>query len=330
MKVLYMMRKPEEKGLAIAHEVIDDSATLIFNDDLQEEEKEEILAEVDIIIGGRLTDEQLKIANNLKMQQSFGTGVERHNLEYFKEKGIIFCNNHSHAFVIAEYGFSLLNAASKELLSNDQLLRKGSWDYKKHESISLYDKTMVFLGYGEIAKSFKRLCEPFNMKFLAVKRTEECEDPSVNVFLADQKKEALKKADFIFNSLPLTKKTTSFLDEEEFKIMKENTIVINVGRGKTINERALYNALKEKKIKGAAIDTWYVYPENRFGEDQEPDICFPSDYPFQELDNIIMSAHRAWVTDIPLFESPENLIQNVNRFIRGEIPENVVNFDEEY
>ncbi|MHA2358224.1 MAG: 2-hydroxyacid dehydrogenase [Candidatus Heimdallarchaeaceae archaeon] len=330
MKVLYMMRKPTDDGPQILREILDESAELIFNADLNEEQREQILPEIDIVVGGRLTDDQLEIAKNLKMQQSYGTGVNRHNLKYFKENGISFCNSHAHAYTIAEYGFSLLHAASKELVSNDQLLRNGDWDYQKYRSFTLHDKTIVFLGFGAIAKSFKKLCEPFNMEYIAVKRTKKCDDPSVKVYLQEERIEALKQADFIFNSLPLTDKTKDFVNKEEFDNMKSTAIIVNVGRGGTINAEAMFEALKERKIKGAAIDVWYNYPENRWGGEQEPMPCYPSEYPFQDLDNILMSGHRAWVTDLSTFEFTKTLIHNVNRFIRGEELKSKVDLDEGY
>ncbi len=112
--------------------------------------------------------------------------------------------------------------------------------------------------------------------------------------------------------------------------MKPSAIIINVGRGNTVNEKAMYNALKENRIKGAAIDVWYNYPKGRDPLERDPKPIFPSDYPFQELDNIIMTAHRAWSTDYPWSEFSQTLIQNINKFIRGEKPDNIVNLEEGY
>lgn len=315
-----------------AQQTLDDSAKLRFYQDLNEEEKDEALVQADIVIGGRLTDEQLQKTKNLKMHQIFGTGVNRHNLQHFKENGILFCNSHAHSFIIAEHGYSMLHAASKNIHSSDQLLRQGIWDPQRGTSVSFLNKTILFLGFGEIAKHFKSFCKPFNMKYLAIKRTKDCDDSEVEVFLPDTKKEALKQADFIFNSLPLTTKSANFLDEADFEVMKTSAIIVNVGRGGTINDKALYEALKEKKIKGAAIDVWYNYPDRRGGGEQEqtPKPCYPSDYPFQELNNIIMSAHRAWVTDLSFMDLRKELFLNVNRFIKGEKVKNIVNLDEEY
>ena len=224
----------------------------------------------------------------------------------------------------------MLNAVSKELYVNDKQLRKGDWDYRKHPSVTLFNKTLLFIGYGKIAQHVKRMCSPFNMKFIAVKRTSTIEDEDVKVFLPDDKLEAIKQADFILNTLPKTPNTINFVSEKEFAEMKPSAIIVNVGRGDTINDKAMYVALKEKKILGAAIDVWYNYPKGRDPLEREPVPVYPSKYPFHELDNIIMTAHRAWSTDYPWSEFSRTLIENVNKFIRGEKPDNIVNLDEGY
>ena len=329
MKVLFMMNSTDEEK-KILTETLDEKSDVIFFRELDEDKKEETLSDAEIIIGGRLEEDQLKKIQKLKMHQTFGTGLDRHNLSLYKDRGILLCNSHVHAQIIAEYGFSMMNASSKELIANDHLLREGIWDYRKYESVTLFNKTVLFLGYGEIAKHFKKLCKPFDMRFLAVKRTREIEDKSIEVFLPEEKLKAIKQADYIFNSLPKTQKTIDFLDEKEFSVMKSSTIIINVGRGDTINQKAFFEALKENRIKGAAIDVWYNYPKNRGTDIQDPLPCYPSEYPFHELKNIIMTAHRAWVTDVQWFNFTLELIHNVNRFILGEEPENILNLDEGY
>ncbi len=324
-----MMNSTDEEEKIII-DTLEENTDVIFYRELEDNKKNEALIDAEIIIGGRLEDDQLKKLHKLKMHQTFGTGLDRHNLSFYKEKGILLCNSHAHSHIIAEYGFSMMNAASKELITNDQLLREGIWDYRKYESVTLFNKTVLFLGYGEIAKYFKKMCEPFKMKFLAVKRTRDRDDKDIEVFLPNEKLKAIKQADYIFNSLPKTQKTINFLNEKEFSVMKSSTIIINVGRGDTINQKALFDALKDNKIKGAAIDVWYNYPQNRGTDKQEPLPCNPSEYPFHELKNIIMTAHRAWVSDVQWFNFTLELIHNVNKFIRGEEPKNIVNLEEGY
>ncbi len=328
MIILSMIKSNEEEKNKIR--AILPSEEIIFYFDLDENQQQTVLKKAEIIVGGKIDDEKLKQTENLKLHQTFATGVDRHNLALYKEKGIILCNSHYHSPTIAEYGFALLVAASKELIGNDRLLRKGLWNPYDLPSVTLYNKTICFLGYGHIAKWVRKMLEPFSMKILTIKRTEKCEDVDVEVYNPENKLQALAKADFIFNSLPLNSKTKDFLGEEEFKVMKKSAILVNVGRGETINEQALYTALKENMIKGAAIDVWYNYPKTRTTTDQENNICHPSQYPFNELDNIIMSAHRAWVTDTPWFDNTTKLFENVKRFISSEEVENIVNLDEGY
>ena len=97
-----------------------------------------------------------------------------------------------------------------------------------------------------------------------------------------------------------------------------------------MEEEALFNALKERKIRGATRDPWYEYPGNRWEGHEESEAFYPSDFPYHELGNCIMSAHRAWVTDLPIFEFMKALIYNINGFIRGETPLNTVDFNEGY
>ncbi|UJG40971.1 MAG: 2-hydroxyacid dehydrogenase [Candidatus Heimdallarchaeum aukensis] len=329
MKALFLINANEQEKEEI-RERIDERVEVFFRDELTEDERKKILQEVDIVLGGRLSKEELESTNKLKFHQTFGTGVDRHNLKIYKEKNIILCNSHEHSDTIAEYAFSLLLAASKELLANDKLLReKGLWDYTQYPSVSLTNKTILFLGFGHIGKKVMEYCKPFDMKFIAIKRRKNAEMQNVTVYTPEKRIEAIKQADFIINSLPLTEETRNFLGKEEFNAMKKEAIIVNVGRGKTIDEEELYLSLKNKKIKGAAIDVWYNYPKRR-GEKQEPVPCYPSKYPFQELDNIIMSAHRAWQTDKKWHDRVIKLVENINRFVRGEEPLNKVNLDMGY
>ncbi|MHA1867171.1 MAG: 2-hydroxyacid dehydrogenase [Candidatus Heimdallarchaeaceae archaeon] len=329
MKALFLINVSKKEKEEIK-EKLSKEVEVIFRDEFTEEERKNVLKEVEIILGGRLLDEELNSTKKLKFHQTFGTGVDRHNLKIYKQKNIILCNSHEHSDTIAEYAFSLLLASSKELLANDRLLReKGLWDYTQYPSVSLTNKVILFLGFGHIGKKVMEYCKPFNMKFIAIKRKKDTTIQDVTVYTPDEKIKAIKQADFIINSLPLTEETKNFLNRDEFNAMKKEVIIVNVGRGKTIDEEQLYLNLRNRRIKGAAIDVWYNYPKKR-GEKQEPVPCYPSKYPFQELDNIIMSAHRAWQTDKKWHDRVIKLVENINRFVRNEEPLDKVNLDTGY
>ena len=137
------------------------------------------------------------------------------------------------------------------------------------------------LGAGSIGQEFIKLAGPFTTRFAALDRGKRY--PGIETYHEDLK-ELVQNVDIIFMSLPLNKDTEGMINEE---ILREfRGYIINVGRGRTIDERALYEALKEERIKGAGIEVWYNYPKNR-------EETMPSDYPFHELKNIIMSPHIA-------------------------------------
>ncbi|MFX0143449.1 MAG: NAD(P)-dependent oxidoreductase [Candidatus Hodarchaeota archaeon] len=334
MKVLIKPRSEiedllsKERVKSRYRQLIDSTADLIFYNDIKKQDREQVIKEIDVLIGPKIEEGELNLYSNLKMHQTFATGLEIFNFEFYKKNNIILCNSHTHSKIIAEYAFALLHSTTKEINQNDRLLRKGNWDYTQYPAITLYGKTILFLGYGNIAKTLKDMCRPFQMNYIAIKRTKQCDDHSIKIYLPDEKIIAIKQADIIINTLPLTKNTVNFLDNAEFKAMKPDTIIINVGRGLTINEQELYIALKEKRIRGAAIDVWYNYPDIR-GEIQEPLPCYPSKFPFHKLKNVVMTAHRAWQSDALMIDL-KPFLENVNRFIRGEKPENIVNLDEGY
>jgi phosphoglycerate dehydrogenase-like enzyme len=88
--------------------------------------------------------------------------------------------------------------------------------------------------------------------------------------------------------LPHTPETTGFLGARELDLLPEHAVVVNIGRGPIVDEAALYAALREGKIHGAGLDVWYNYPPDEEARAHTP----PSDYPFHELDNVVMSPHR--------------------------------------
>ena len=112
-------------------------------------------------------------------------------------------------------------------------------------------------------------------------------------------------------SLPLLPETTGFVDAAAFAAMQPETYLINVGRGPVIDERALYDALHGRRIAGAAIDTWYVYPT------PERPRALPATLPFHELDNVLMSPHLSGWTTGTIARRAAVMAENVERLANG-------------
>jgi phosphoglycerate dehydrogenase-like enzyme len=142
------------------------------------------------------------------------------------------------------------------------------------------------------------------------------------IHLSDELYSLLPLADILMVILPLTPKTEGLIGEDEINLLPEGSILVNVGRGKVVDQRALYDALKSKHLYGAGIDVWYNYPADVDSRQNTP----PADYPFHELDNIVMSPHRAGGVNSSDTERLriEHLAQLINHAARGEeIPNRV-------
>jgi phosphoglycerate dehydrogenase-like enzyme len=146
------------------------------------------------------------------------------------------------------------------------------------------DKTLGIVGYGSIGRAIAARARALEMKVLAFKRNVARPSPGDSsidqVYGPEGLLEMLSGCDYVVVTLPLTEKTRGLIADAEFAVMKKNAVVINVGRGPTIDERSLIKALSEHRIRGAALDVF----------DQEP---LPKDHPFYSLENVLLSPHCA-------------------------------------
>jgi len=106
------------------------------------------------------------------------------------------------------------------------------------------------------------------------------------------------------------------ISDEEFRKMKSTAFLVNVGRAKVVNEKALYEALKARRIAGAGLDVWYLYPE------RDSDKQLPSQFPLQELDNVIFSGHKPSMET--MVYRMRKIAENIGRLYHGKTLENVV------
>src|SRR5690606_13431272 len=146
----------------------------------------------------------------------------------------------------------------------------------------------LLLGYGSIARAAVPTLRALGLDLVAYRRR-----PAPGGDVPQVGRESLlaelAAADAVLCTLPLTGETRGLIGERELAAMKETAVLVNVGRGAVIDEEALYRALAERRIYGAGIDVWYVYP----GSDEERSSTPPSRFPFGELPNVVMTPHSA-------------------------------------
>lgn len=175
--------------------------------------------------------------------------------------------------------------------------------------------TAGIIGYGDIGRAIAARVRPLGMTVLAVKRHVSpslAADPLVEqVYGPERRFEMLSRCDYVVVAAPLTAETRGMIGEREFAAMKSTTVVINVGRGPVIEEKALVRALSNGRIKGAALDVF----------DQEP---LPQGHPFYQLENVLLSPHCADHTPDWLDNAMRFFVAQFERFRKGEPLLNVV------
>ena len=178
----------------------------------------------------------------------------------------------------------------------------------------LYGKTMGIVSYGNIGEHCAELARAFGMKVLAMRRRPElsANDKRVDkVYGHDGLKEMVSLSDFVVVCSPLTPETRGFFGAAEIATMKPSAIFMNVGRGAVVDEAALIAALRDGKIRGAALDVFATEP-------------LPAGHDFYKLDNVLLSPHSADHTPGWTDQSMQLFIRNFRRYAEGEPLENLV------
>lgn len=328
MKVLFFQNPPknwqEILSKAKEEEKFKNDVEFYFKDDM-----EKVIDDVDVFIGGFIDSDSVKKAKKLKLIQVPYAGVDPIPFNVVKERNILVSNAHENALTVAEHGFSLLLALSKSLVVHDKDLRKSIWHgwMANEPNFEIYGKTIGIIGLGAIGREMAKRAKAFGMKVIGTKKDikkdiDKFKDFVDEIYPMENIDEVIKKSLFIFISVPLTKDTENLIGEKELNLMKDKYL-INISRGRVINEEVLYNALKKGILKGAAIDVWYIYPKP--GEK-----AYPSKYPFHELDNIIMTPHSAGFTVESIQRNWLFTFRNILKFAKGEKIENIVDFEKQY
>ncbi len=287
--------------------------------------------DVEIIASVNVPGEYILKASNLRMIQTFGAGIDRVDLDAVRERGdITVCNNHVNSAEVAEYAISLLFAVAKNLIPSDRELRTGNWVHRwggPVPNLEIRGKKALIIGLGHIGTIIAGRLKSFEVTITAATRSgsssnNEFVDQVVSI---DEVQSHVGDSDFVILSLPLTAESAGLVNREFLSWMKPTSILVNISRAQIIDEHALYDALKEKRIHGAGIDVWWRYPSEWRGT-----AIPPADVPFHELDNIVISPHRAAYSENIERELFLFAGKNILRFIRGETPHNKIDLERGY
>lgn len=292
--------------------------TWVEHPDVPPEEVAEALWRASIAIVNKtpLTRAVIESCHKLKLVAVAATGVNNVDLEACRERGIAVCNIRGYANdTVPEHVFMMLLALRRNLMAWRQTLRQGAWRQAErfclfdHEIHDLAGSTLGLIGYGDIGKGVERLALAFGMEVLiAEHKGTEAVRPGHTAF-----DEVLARADQVSLHVPLTEATRDLIGAREFGLMRKNALLINTARGGVVNEAALVYALRTRRIAGAGFDVLSSEPP-REGN------------PLLDLDlpNFLLTPHVAWSSREAMQRLGDQLIDNIEAFVRGEARNRVV------
>lgn len=271
----------------------------------------------------------LSLAPRLKWIQLISAGLDRFVGHPIMESDIIITTASSiHATPIAEYVLASMLAFSRRFRDLWRLQERKEWPEDRWGTLrgeELRGKTVGILGYGSIGREVGRLCQALGMRVLATDSAQEMEDRGYrppgtgdpkgtlldSLFPPSQLREMLKECDFFIVAVPLTPETEGMVGRDELKAMKGSAYLVNISRGRVVDEEALMEALKEGWIGGAGLDVFA----------QEP---LPEESELWGLDNVILSPHISANTPHYQDRFTELFCENLRRYLTGEELLNVV------
>lgn len=276
----------------------------------------------DVLIAGRPDRDKLTASPDLAALVIPFAGVPMSTRETLADFPDLRVHNlHHNAASTAEMAVALLMATAKKLLPFDRAFRAHDWRPRYEDftaSMLLDGKRGLVLGYGAIGQRIAQVLNALGLRVTAVcRRPERHPDASelgIDVRAVEELEGLWAGADVLLIALPQTPETEGLVGASELDRMPEHAVLVNVGRGPTVDQAALYEALRDARLGGAGIDVWYNYPS----EPEERADTPPADFPFHALDNVVMSPHRAGGGDTVEARRMAELAELLNALARGE------------
>ena len=245
---------------------------------------------------------------NVRWIHTLAAGVETLPFDLLRRTDVVVTNSRGlYADALGEFAIAAMLWFAKDLgrMRRNQEARR--WEPFTVERLE--GQTVGIIGYGGIGQAVARRAGALGMRVVAVRRRQELGDATIE--------EVLAEADYVVMSAPLTPRTHRMLSRERIALMKKSAVFINIGRGATVDEEALADALAAKQIRGAALDVFETEP-------------LPEEHPFWSLENVLLSPHGADHTADAHERAMLFFLENLRRFRSGEPLENVVDKSEQY
>lgn len=269
-----------------------------------------------ILCGGapKIRGSTIKQLPNLKGIVRYGIGVDTIDLQEAARRGIFVANVPDYCIEeVATHALALILSWARKLPIAQKSTQSGKWEVGVLKPLkSPRDSILGLVGFGRIAQTLASMARRIGFQVYAM-------DPYVDKSVMMKKRvtprrfdDLIRSSDFISLHLPLTSQSHHLIDARALRRMKPTAYLINTSRGGLIDEKALFQALKEGRIAGAALDVLEEEPWN-------------VNSPLRALENLIVTPHSAWYTERAQTELRRKACAEVIRILRGKVPKNLVN-----
>jgi phosphoglycerate dehydrogenase-like enzyme len=270
------------------------------------------VAQADVlVVSGFWRNFLLDSASKLTFIQSIGAGVDQFPQDELRRRGIRLASARGvNRNAVAEHAIATMLAFTRHLHTGRDNQRKRHWrgmlsDLSQRED-ELGGKTLLIVGLGAIGSRLAQLARAFDMRVIATKRNPANVAAADEVHPPEQLPALLPQADFVVLTCPLTPETENLIDERALAAMKPGAYLLNMARGRCVDEPALLAALQAGRLAGAGIDHFWDEP-------------LPTDSPFWEMVNVIITPHTAGETRKYEENVIDILLDNLERLWRGEM-----------
>ena len=278
-----------------------------------EDEVIEVAHDTDGIINqyAPITRRVIESLKRCKVIARYGVGVDNIDVEVATEHGIIVANVPDYCVdEVSTHAMALILACARGITLLERKIREKRWDFTLAKPLfRTQGKTLGLFGLGQIARAVAQKASGFGFKVIAYDPYVSKVDSGIGLVEFSQ---LLSDSDFISIHAPLTKETKYVFGENELKTMKKTAYLINTARGPIVDEKALYNALENRWIAGAALDVM----------EKEPPDWGSS---LLKLDNLIITPHISFYSEESYIELKTKVAESVLSVLKGELPRAMAN-----
>lgn len=279
----------------------------VFTEHLGSEEKAaKRLTDFEIIVGMRertpFPATLIRRLPKLKLLITTGMRNNSFDLEAARSRGVTICGTGGVGSPTSELAVGLMIALLRDIPRQFDSMRKGGW--QTHPGYGLAGKNLGLLGLGKVGSAVAKVGHAFGMKLMAWsqnltrERAAECQARLV------EKEELFRQSDVVSIHLILSDRTRGLVGRRELSLMKPTAYLINTSRGQIVDEAALLEVLREKKIAGAAIDVYGTEP-------------LPAEHPIRRLDNVLLTPHLGYVSAENLTKMYQDAVEDILAFLDG-------------